>query len=299
MKITLLQKCGLGNQLFQYAAGLYFADRYHASLQVIRHGRVPAWELQKRDFLLSNFAISAPVRELTSYDRMMTATARAKRPLAATARALTGTRSYYQPWQIDRTFLADLPVPSSTRSVYLEGFFQAWQFAHHIEPKLRKEFSLREPPTGANLQWLQQIQQCDSAVSVHIRRGDYTVHNNGRYALPIQYFLNCMSAMRERVANPVWFVFSDDIPWVRENLPTLEPMFFADANDQHLAHEDLRLMSACRHHIIANSTFSWWGAWLNPRPDKIVCAPRVWLDPNTHAPDIVPLNWLRISIPSQ
>jgi len=296
MKITLLQKCGLGNQLFQYAAALYYAARYNASVEVIRDARIPAWELRKREFLLAKLAISAPVRDLRLYDRVMTSIAPHKAPIAMSARFLTRTHVYRQPTETDRSFIPDLTIPSGTRSLYLEGFFQAWQFAASIEPQLRREFAFREPPPGANLDLLRRIEQSDCPVSIHVRRGDYTVMRNGGNLLSIRYFVNAMDAIRQRIANPVWFVFSNDIPWARANLPAAEVVYFAEGNDEDHGHEDLRLMAACHHHIIANSTFSWWGAWLNPRPDRIVCAPEIWLDPNTPAPDITPPQWLRIPI---
>jgi hypothetical protein len=105
-----------------------------------------------------------------------------------------------------------------------------------------------------------------------------------------------MQTMQERISNPTFFVFSDDIAFARALLPKGERMEFVDHNDESNPDEDLRLMSSCRHHIIANSTFSWWGAWLNPCPAKVVCAPEIWQDddPTIPYPDLLPSAWLRI-----
>ena len=107
-----------------------------------------------------------------------------------------------------------------------------------------------------------------------------------------------MQTILERLRNPTFFVFSDDIAFVRENMPKRENIVFVDHNDEVNCHEDLRLMSACAHNVIANSTFSWWGAWLNPNPTKLVCAPSSWnnINPDVPYPDLIPPGWLRIAV---
>ena len=296
MKISLLQKCGLGNQLFQYAAAMYYANRYSASFEVIREVAKPLSQISDRDFLLSDYSISAPVRNRTLRDRLMCSIAPHKAPLANAARALTGTQVYTQPFQIDRLFQPDLPLQPGCKFLYLSGFFQAWQFAGKVADQLRREFVLRDPPTGANLAMLQRIQASACPVSIHVRRGDYTLIDNGRDVLPMSYFQNAMSLMCDRNPQPSWFVFSDDIEWCRANFPRQGDISFVDGNDDRHAPEDLRLMAACSHHIIANSTFSWWGAWLNPSPDKIVCVPSTWRDPAIRSDDIVPPDWIRVPV---
>ena len=126
-----------------------------------------------------------------------------------------------------------------------------------------------------------------------MRRGDCTVAATNRVDLPLEYYLNAISTIKERLGDPTFFVFSDDIPFVKEYLPQNLAMVFVDHNDDFSAHEDLRLMSSCHHHIIANSTFSWWGAWLNPRTDKMVIAPKHWYNTeDSYYPDLLPQTWL-------
>ena len=104
-----------------------------------------------------------------------------------------------------------------------------------------------------------------------------------------------MEVIRARVASPVYFIFSDDPQWTHENLDVPEPKYFISHNCGIADWEDLRLMSACRHFVIANSTFSWWGAWLGGGKDKIVVAPRVWfVDQSISTKDIVPESWIRV-----
>ncbi len=296
MKLLMKQKKGLGNQLFQYAAGLYLARHYNASLTVLREPDHLAVSFgQPRAFLLSRFSIQAEVRDWTPRDRLMCSTAPSKRPVAALARAVTRTEVFRQDYLTDRIFVPTLPLSDRTEVAYLEGFFQAYPYAEAVEEQLRSELRFRNAPSSENLVLLDQIKASETAVSLHMRRGDYTVIYGGRDALPIRYYENCIEAVHEHVAKPTFFIFSDDIAYARENLPQSERLVFVEHNDQLNAHEDLRLMSACRHHIIANSTFSWWGAWLNPDPAKRVYAPDRWLDPAVPYTDLMPPSWRCIS----
>ncbi len=140
---------------------------------------------------------------------------------------------------------------------------------------------------------LERIGKCTNPVSLHVRRGDYTLAAEGNIALPLDYYTRSISICRERLADPTFFVFSDDIAFARKNLPHDIRAVFIDHNDDASSHEDLRLMSSCRHHIIANSTFSWWGAWLNPRLDKLVVAPKHWyLTQDSYYPELLPPGWI-------
>lgn len=299
MKIVLQQKSGLGNQLFQYAAGLYFARKYSAQLEIIRESGERAVSFgHPRPFLLSKFRITTPVRERNQWDRLLCSTASYKRPLAVSARLASGTCMYKPHFETDWLFVDELPVKPSTKAIYLDGYFQAHQYAASIEEQLRSELALQDAPAGKNIETLQQIRSCKVPVSLHVRRGDYTKIYGGRDALPIAYYQNAIQAMRQHVADPTFFVFSDDIAFCRENLPQGPRYVFVDHNSQTEAQEDLRLMSACHHHIMANSSFSWWGAWLNPSSDKIVLVPNRWLDPAVPHPDLLPPSWRRIAADS-
>lgn len=298
MKIIVRQKSGLGNQLFQYAAGWYYAKRYGAKLRI-------AVDLERRavsygyprPFLLSKFAITSPYSEMTLWDRrVMTENPRIMPAVSCLGRIL-GIQVIAEQRDQYHTFLRDIPLRKHLHVLYLIGYWQAFQIAEAIAEDLRKEFRFREPAKEKNLEMLQQIRQCESPVSLHIRRGDYTLLQEGNKALPMSYYLRGVSLFRDRFPRPVFFVFSDDIGYARANLPHDIEAVFVSHNDDFTAHEDLRLMSACRHHIIANSSFSWWGAWLNTRQDKIVYAPKLWyLRPDSYYPDLLPSNWVLDSV---
>lgn len=294
MKFLLNQRFGLGNQLFQYAAGLYFAEKYGALLEIIREQEQTAVSHGRpRPFLLGNFRISTPVRQRTFLDRLLRSESRPIAVMAAPVRRLLGAYSHDPHFLIIGDFQPSLPLAAGTRLIYLNGHFQAYQYAQSVEQRLRSELTFREPPSGKNLETLNQIQNCECPVSLHVRRGDYAVFWKGRNLLPMTYYDNAIAAICEIHPRPTFFVFSDDIVDAREHFHKLEHAVFVDHNTEDTAHEDLRLMSACRHHIMANSTFSWWGAWLDPNPEKVVVAPDPW-QVTDHHPDLIPPAWRRI-----
>jgi len=296
MKIISRQKSGLGNQLFQFAAGLYHARRYGADLAMaidpakgqVSHGYA-------RPFLLSHFSIDVPMLPESLADRLAVNDRESLRPTAGVLRRALGIQVVRERLDQRYTFVEDLALTAGTRTVYLIGYWQTHRIADAISEELRSQLRLRKPPKGRNLELMEQIAQSVTPVSLHIRRGDYTLAAEGNIALPMSYYSRAITQLRERVDDPVFFVFSDDIAFARANLPPGLRTVFVDHNDDLNSHEDLRLMSACHHHIIANSSFSWWGAWLNSRPDKLVFAPKHWLlSPGTYFPDLLPPQWITL-----
>ena len=294
MEIVLAEYGGLGNQLFRYAALRYYAKRYGA--RKMRISVEPARYAQSygypRPFLLSYFSITVPIRERSFGDRLLlTGKPWLKGAVAPGTKALR-TQVFTEDFSSCHSFLRDLPLARQVRRLYLAGYWHNYVIVEEVADELRSELAFKEPATGKNLEILKQINQSRSPVSLHVRRGDCTVAATNRVDLPLEYYLNAISTFKERLDDPTFFVFSDDIPFVKEYLPQNVPMVFVDHNDDFSAHEDLRLMSACRHHIIANSTFSWWGAWLNPRTDKTVIAPKQWYNTeDSYYPDLLPRTW--------
>jgi hypothetical protein len=291
MQIILRQLSGLGNQLFQYAAGLYFARRYNASLRISTARDTLSHGLYPRPFLLDRFHIEATVQPASPLERILFSTRPTLQPfLPALERALHIAR-INEP-QL-HTFLPDLPLPPETRTLFLTGYFQAHRFAQANEQELRRQLTFRAPATGQNLALQQQIAQAPNPVSLHIRRGDYALPQQNFYVLPPTWYANAIAYLRTHTPDPTFFVFSDEIAYARSILPTQLPAVFVDHNNDATAQEDLRLIASCRHHILANSSFSWWGAWLNPRPDKIVYAPHLWgRNPGHSFPELLPPTWI-------
>lgn len=177
-------------------------------------------------------------------------------------------------------------------NTFIEGYFQSVKYFD--EKLIRKTFEFKNPPTGLNAQAAEDIMHSNS-VSVHIRRGDYV--QKARYQklfneLTLDYYKNAQKIIEEKVKNPVYYVFSDDISWVREHLG-FKNAHYIEHNSGENSWEDMRLMSLCKHNIVANSSFSWWGAYLNSNSDKIVVGPKKWFN-NEHmiTKDVCPPDWV-------
>jgi hypothetical protein len=188
-------------------------------------------------------------------------------------------------------------------SCYLSGYFQNELYFKRIENIIRDRFRIRLELSEQTKALLARIRN-STAISVHVRRGDYvknSEYNSFFGCCETEYYMKACEAAQSLGRSLFWVFFSDDIKWVRSSLlPTLlERKLVAnyevvDWTGDQLAFEDIHLMSSAQHHIISNSTFSWWGAWLNPQADKKVFAPSRWLQ-NTDADSIVPLEWMRVS----
>jgi hypothetical protein len=277
VKIVLSEGGGLGNQLFQYAALRYYAKRYGADMRIAAD---PEWNAQcngyPRPCLLSHFSIRAPLADRSLTDRLlMTDKAWLKAAANPLKRALQ-VQVFTEQVEDRYGFLRDLPLERGVSTLYLQGYFQSSQMVEAVADELRVDLTFKEPAKGKNLELLRQIRRSRNPVSLHVRRGDSTLPWEGKVVLPTEYYAHAISMVKERFVDPDFFVFSDDMSFVKEGLPREARMVFVEHNDDFASHEDLRLMSACHHHIIANSTFSWWGAWLNTGRGKMVIAPRHW-----------------------
>ena len=300
MQIVVRQISGLGNQLFQFAAGRYFAKLYGAQLKIAFDPRGAVSHGYVRPFLLPQFCIASQLYQLTNFERLILSSKAVLRPVAGALKSTFKLQVFVEEFSHRFDFLSSLPLEDGARTVYLVGYWQSYRFADAIENELRSELALREPAQGINLEVLERIQQTEHPISLHIRRGDFTLEAEGEIALPISYYLQAIQFFRDRRGTPTFFVFSDDIDFARRHLPGDLNLVFVDHNDASSAHEDLRLMSSCYDHIIANSTFSWWGAWLNPRPDKIVFAPKFWhLKPTSYFPELFPPHWVLAGDPDE
>lgn len=179
---------------------------------------------------------------------------------------------------------------------YLRGYWQSELYFADAVETIRADFTFRQPLTGHNLELAQEIGALN-AVSLHVRRGDYasnskTLATHG--VCPLTYYEAAIRYIIESVEAPHFFVFSDDMDWVRANLNIDQPCRYVDHNHGTESFNDMHLMSLCKHHIIANSSFSWWGAWLNPHEDKIVVGPQRWFSNNNNVKDLFPRGWVAL-----
>ncbi len=273
----------LGNWLFQYAAGRVLALRHDRPLRLNISGLL-GW----KDPFGANVVESLGFFDIAAtYTRIGGAPRRLLDRLGS--RALL--RFDEGAWGYDPAFEALGPRTA------LFGYFQSPRYWGALEPAIRAHLTVRVLPHEPSFHdMLAAIRRCN-AVSIHVRRRDYLreeLHN----VCTDRYFDRAIGHMRLALQSPTFFVFSDDLRWCRERFAGKDFILVDVATSSRAAAADIYLMSECRHHIISNSTFSWWGAWMNPRPDKIVITPDRWFnDEGMNAlamRDTVPAEWQRI-----
>ncbi|MDR1901922.1 MAG: alpha-1,2-fucosyltransferase [Treponema sp.] len=195
-----------------------------------------------------------------------------------------------------------LNMINSKTNAYLTGFYQVCQPASAVRQLLYNDFAFKKPIPDSLQPILQDIENSNS-VSIHVRRGDDVDEKEAWYYVGfirnMGYYKNGIDYLKERYKNLRFFIFSDDIPWVTENFSFLENYCVVDTrNISSSTYYDLLLMSRCKHNIIANSTFSWWAAFLNQNPEKTVIVPEVWqrTTDNANIDTICPPGWIRVPI---
>ncbi len=184
----------------------------------------------------------------------------------------------------------------SNKGAYYDGYWQNENYFKDYREELVDLFSIKGTSSDTE-DYLQQISTTES-VSLHVRRGDYVTnpHTNRNHGLcDIAYYRDSIEMISREVNKPHLFIFSDDLAWAKENLNFAVPSIFIELGEAAPDHEEIFLMSQCHHNIIANSSFSWWGAWLNQNENKIVAAPRKWFaDESKDTSTITPKSWIRL-----
>jgi hypothetical protein len=280
---------GLGNQMFQYAAARALAIANDTELWIDLR------EMNKsklRTFGLDQFSIQARVAnsfELPSISR--------KGGLGSLIRAAWDRRLPYK--QITETSHAyDDSIPNLRGSFHLSGYWQSELYFQASAAAIRSDFTLRSPMSSAREMVRADIEASSSPISIHVRRGDYVTNpaaNAVHGTCEPEWYQEATWRMLEKVVDARFFVFSDDPQWARENLKVPASTVFVEPRGDGRDGEDMHLMAACHHHIIANSSFSWWGAWLNPRLDKHVIAPLRWFRASKKSDqDLIPVGWRRM-----
>lgn len=282
---------GLGNQLFQYAMARRIAYKNNITLKL----DISDYTTYKlREFKLNQFNIVAEPATQEEIQRFIKNRNRVCLKLIRTYNSFLPftSRSYVE----ERFFYYDPETTKLSDDIYLEGHWPSEKYFLDIEHIIRQEFTLKSEMDTYHQDLKKQIETVES-VSIHIRRGDYVsnpVTNKIHGTCPSDYYNNAIGIITDKIPNPHFFIFSDDPEWVHENFKIPYTTTIMRGNDQKDC-EDLILMSSCKNHIIANSSFSWWGAWLNPRKDKMVISPAKWYqgaDYDTR--DLLPGSWITI-----
>jgi hypothetical protein len=290
---------GLGNQMFQYAAARRLAHIHGTVLKLdtSRLDRTNPLDTP-REYELGCFRITAgkaAAGECETCENL------GKKRLNPVYRLLQKfgflpSKSGFRYYRESR-FSFDGRVLRLPDNICLDGYWQSEKYFRDIRDIITAEFTLPAGPVGMNLRLAEQMAACNS-VSLHVRRGDYIANPAAACyhgTCGIGYYSGAIEEIKKRVALPHLFVFSDDPEWTVTNLKSDIPVTFISHNDTSQGGEDLILMSLCKHNIIANSSFSWWGAWLNRNPDKTVIAPAKWFeDPAIDTKDLIPEGWVRL-----
>ena len=268
---------GIGNQMFQYAAGHALARRTGAALRLNLSRFTHIDKL--RSYELGCFTLPAPTAEepLPGAYRGLPHALMVK----ASKRLRLSTRALHGGWQVyvQPGFHFDSAFDTLTPPVSMVGYFQSEAFFRPVADEIRELFALRVPTSPAFDRVRAQIAAVEWPVSIHVRRGDYISDPTtfAVHGICDESYYGPATSLAERLceAAPTYFVFSDDPARARDVLGSLRNVVYL-AGDVAGPWEDIALMAACRGHVIANSSFSWWGAWLDPRPDKWVIAPQRW-----------------------
>jgi hypothetical protein len=283
---------GLGNQMFQYAAGRALALRKKTTFRLDVSGfasyGLRRYELQRIFHCPVEIATEADVREILGWyaspiiQKIVT---RLKVPILRSRKIVMEPHFYYWPG-----------INKVLQDCYLVGYWQSEKYFRDVAPKIRTDFTFHTPMSDRNAGVAKQIARVN-AVSLHVRRGDYVSNpqTNAAHGLcSLDYYRTAIRHVAERIERPHFFIFSDDMAWAKDQLEMDFPCEYVEHNQGDESYNDMRLMSLCQHHIIANSSFSWWGAWLNPNPDKLVIAPKKWFANDNNVEDLFPQGWVAL-----
>ncbi len=294
--INLNLKGGLGNQMFQYAFALSIAeetnkkitfdDRFsnqHNGFELgkafgIKPSKPDATEIVK--LKISNFKKNQIIKFCSKKNQFI------KNFLLKNS--LIEEKLSYQKYK----------VHSDSKILFIDGYWQSALYFKSIEKMIKEKFEFPPLPELEKNKYGIDILETNS-VSIHIRRGDYLNEKNKKiYCICGEdYYSKSISHILRKVNNPKFYIFSDDVEWAKKNIKFNQLTTYIIKEKSHISYIDMQLMSMCKHNIIANSSFSWWAAWLNKNQEKIVIAPKKWFinkDLNLQSRTIIPATWEKL-----
>lgn len=280
--IVIKLQGGLGNQLFQYAFGIALAKKYY---DTIKFDLSSYHEGSHRNLDLLKLNVDLVEVEDASYNSFFSLKNRLLNKIKLTI--LSNYNVHFE-----QSSLHYDVKHSNKKNTFYFGYWQSTGYFSSISNLIHEQFKLKADSLPLN--YLDLINQ-NTTVAVHIRRGDYLIAGNAQVHgnLSADYYTKAVNLMQELSPNCQYLVFSDDIDWVLENFKI--PVEWLPVNDEQLNDaQTLMLISACHHQIIANSTFSWWAAWLNTNSEKKVIAPKNWFANNRNSADILLPSWITI-----
>lgn len=287
--VTVRLMGGLGNQMFQYAIGRSMAHDLHEKLILdttfydVKHSKTTNWNYE-----LYHLNIKCEILKNTV----------ARRLKNLLTRKISSVIPQLCPRYIhEKTMQYDSAIFNKGHNLYLDGYWQCEKYFYHNADIIRNDFQVITSSDERNQYWFNLINDTTNSVCLHVRRGDYVTNleaNRTHGTCSLDYYHAAIKYFSDYFENPVFFVFSDDIEWAKEYIITEHQTYFMTQNGADKGYEDLRLMMQCKHFIIANSSFSWWGAWLGKYQDKVVVCPKRWFNDPEKRTDIICDSWVRI-----
>jgi len=291
--VKIVRICGgFGNQLFQYAFFLALKDKFNEPVKLDAfdmesYALHNGFELERVFNLKADYCTKNEKETIQGTKNIFTKLIKEVKkhtPFLNTSYIKEKKHHHftYQPQYFG----------TANSNIYYRGPWQSPKYFDNIEQTLREHLVFPEFLDPKSLSLCEQIKDQET-VAIHIRRGDYLKHKALGGICDLPYYKNAIKKIETLVDTPLYVIFSDDIAWCKENIK-VENVRFVDWNSGEQSFQDMHLMSLCKHNIIANSSFSWWGAWLNANSNKIVIAPNKWIH-YTDASGILPSQWLQVS----
>lgn len=297
---------GLGNQMFQYAIGRILAEINNEELFLDTHGLyIPIEGHLSRDYMLDAFKIKASIASDELLNRIRKGTFLNKLSFKKIKHykqlvfdeinpkiSFIKYSDYYLKPEIN-TFYPEILKKDNT-DIYLDGYWQSYKYFYNYESLIKEHFAIKESVLDFEKSYLENINNSQS-VSLHLRLTDRiaTEFSLAHYRnLEWDYYVDAINIIKEKVSNPHFFIFSDNIKWCEENIKLDFPVTLVKTKDEF---NDMYLMGSCKHHIIAHSTFSWWAVWLKYNSNKIVITPKKWFNRQTdELEDLIPESWIKL-----
>lgn len=287
MIITKIQG-GIGNQLFQYAAGKSLAN-FHSTELILDLTYYNKTRYREYDLDRLNIKSHKKIKNPNELEKILSR----NRALSILSFPIKKKYNIYN----EPHFYFDKKYYNNPKNCYIKGYWQSELYFQSIKKKIKSEFSLKKSDKLNQSQIYNNIKE-NNSVGVHIRRGDYVmdkVTNQFHGVLGDSYYVNAVAQIKEKIKNPTFFIFTDDKEWVKKHFQLNIPYTLIHENWHPIY--DMFILSKCNHQIIANSTFSWWVAWLNTNIDKVVIAPINWFAKKQYENqlnDLLPSRWVKI-----
>lgn len=282
---------GLGNQMFQYALYKALSEEFNSEeikLDILgfdNYGQHNGYELTRIFNVDADYATRKEVEEFGYFN--------INKYIMYLRKKLKFYKKSYFPEANHSLYSNHI---TNNLNTYLDGYWQSEKYFEDYKEIIKRDFQFVRKLDIKNQELLNEITS-ENSVSVHIRRGDYlkNFRNKKLYGgiCDLDYYSKGIELMKSKVEDPKFYFFSDDIDWVKENIK-VEAATFVNWNKRESSYVDMQLMSNCKYNIIANSTFSWWGAWLNNNSEKMVIAPEKWLNDSKDYSDVKPKEWIKI-----